>query len=515
MSRVTLALFCLALHGLAEALPGPCTSDQSLEICREVYLDRAWADYKQTLADQVEENVRERPAGSALGGLSTSLLSSLPAAQLLGLGGRADRSNAPNVGLVANSRSVELAPSGNQLLMAPAARLAPELYPPLRAALEERDAAATADQLERSLSLEDALDFSVTVLVLDDVFGFSFGRHPRRYAELFDVLVAGAGEGDPVMDNVTKNLKDAVGGQGATLCAGGLLSQNGRVSANIRLKALQERLADQPPEIVAACWDFLDKTFSRAAAKGADIKAQRLSVYREARLDRFADLLSNTGQLYAQLRHAELDSLAGARVSALRLGLEWSFGPSLGSFVNMNQYVCRRIGGQPKACLDSYTEFVKSEGDKINNRDRRLSVSAEVARVGAVAVSLDLPPSGLESGGAFNPVLDPLLGEGDAGSGNRLDFSTPALTQYEIAIGYGQRAFDWRGIRGRWELGADYRYVSAAVVRNRRASAHAGLVVEAFGLGFPLQLLYVSDREFSSADPLDRVTGLAGLRLGF
>lgn len=538
-ARVGVALLLGFVVGGAQARENHCVhaasaaDDNTLSACLNAHIeaaeDRIADEFKASGVSRSPQDLDERsallPAGSQLGGLTSSLLQTLPALGLIGLGGQKSQSTDPNVGMILNLSSVGVGGNVATALVQPALDTNPRVFPPLAQALRDENAPATLAALERSLDATDSLELGLTLAVLGGGQRFYFGRDARLYSEVLAALVGGATELAGGLED-DAFISDLLEGIPPGLCP----------------QVIADGDPSQPlpylePPASRDCLKVVDQRFARHAASLAENKCREL-----ANLDRVGllsdetlpHLLSNAAQLHVQLRYLAADAVVGARATGLRFNLEMALSPTINKFLNQrsegasaaNRELCTAGSREHRQCFENFRDWMTSEevSGKLDD-NHRLSVYLEIFRFEAIDLNIPILAEDREAqGGALSPLLPPILGGGgadEAGQDDTVSLAAPAINRYRVGLTWGYNLMRFAsplgaGVSLRMEAGGDYSFFETRdLLRNDYWRAYIGPVLSLGRYSLPLQATYQSDSEFRFEGRASDLRILGGLRLNF
>lgn len=554
------------LHAFECSLKKPDTNfDATISSCRSEHFDeakRAIPSYQRAaeealpkLREGIRKSLEQAPQGANLGVLATSVLNALVPGRfaLFNSGGFAGP-NQPNAGLIARVSGDEAADSlpARSLLLRPAAVLDPELAPPLAQALRDAGAQEDLQRLEESLDLSDALEVDLVLATLGRDWSFGFGGNGERYGRLFAQIVQGAiGYGEQHARTVFRGVEKRA--------AKKLAEAENQPCAlpGVAQPTQRDLLLAKIKDLPTPCLRMLNEILEDAAVESAAPYRWVIEATGKARLDEFAQLISNTSQLSLRLRHIEADSLVGTSASGLRIDWEISLSPSIESFLSQTlsglgakgrnsertmQSVCAEesVDGATE-CFDGFLKWQTANDDQESQaairHNRRIAVSLEAMRLRPLDASVEVPllannsdgdDSG-EGGGLLAPLLPPILSpdEGDGGGGGMREVavSAPAAYRYRLALRAGDTL--WSGRQSglgvmylRLEAGADYTHFDVEaqgneVVRQDFWRWYIGPVLQIGRYAFPLTVGGQSRSEFEAAGESVDFGVLGGLQFRF
>ena len=503
----------------SQALAGECPSSWDADTCYDHLQRRAidagirsGSSKAQRSPETRDEQLAQVLGGSELGLLSTSLVNLLPGVSGLIWGGDVSRGQVPNAALAINTRALGLSSTGTDTVLQPAVVADPAVLPPLRRALEQAGASETLRRLEESLQPTDAGDVGLTIALVDEAFGFQFGRRAQRFHNLYGVLVDGLrqqsmsaqpGDGNLNLNDVVQRAVDS-GDCGET---------RPRDIVNVAFSMLDT--VDSVGERASDCESAL-RAELRDTANRIQTFYEHLQIeFEQAQLNQYLDLIANNAQLMLTVRYADVESVIEASSIAGRVTLELAWGPSIGGFLRDNQDVCAE-NVQAATCYKQYTDWLQEEKvTETSGHEHRVSLFVEGARLDEIDVSVSIEDD-------MSPASDgglPGLPGPAPGMPQSVEVFLPATTRVHAGARWGYTLFrpppDRGGVALRMEAGGDYFWFESAALRNRRWRAHAGLTLQVFGLSFPFQVIYESDPEFDAQERLDDVRVLSGLRVNF
>ena len=569
--RLLLAALLVQLNPLYAFECGPTNTKYvpqlwKISSCRQEHENAAKAalpSYKQNaqsaqpkLIEGIRDSLEKAPQGANLGVLATSALNALvPGRFALFNNGGFGGPNEPNLGLFARVSGDEAADSipMRSLVLQPAATLSPELVPPLAQALRDEGASQELRRLEDALDLSDALEVNLMLLSLGSNWRFGFGGGSERYGRLFAHIVQGALErGGTQFDDVYEGIELKV--------AEKLLAAEGAPCkpADGPKPSVRTLLAMPLADFASPCLSLLNDLLSRAAVEAAAPYQWVIDATGKARLHEFAELISNTSQLSARLRHIEADALVGTSASGLRIDWEISLSPSIESFLGSTLKELGVQGRNPDRRMDNICSEETPEGaaecfegflswqnpkeggdrrEKAISHNRRIAISLEAMRLRPLDASVEVPllggGEGEEGGGLGGGLLDPLLppilnpgGGGDGGATTReISVSAPAAYRYRIALRAGDTVWSSRqaglgALSLRLEAGADYTHFDVEaqgdeVVRQNYWRWYLGPVLQIGRYAFPLTVGGQSRSEFEGASEAVDLGVLGGLQFRF
>lgn len=576
VSRLLSAALLLLPAGYLQAFecgpqppPGSGISDENwkMDSCRlehEKAAKAALPTYRaqtQSVAGDIRNKLEKAPQGANLGVLATSLLNGLvPGRFALFNSGSFAGPNEPNLGFytrVSGEDAADAIPA-RSLGLQPAAVLDPKLLPPLAQAIREAGADSELRRLQDALDLSDALEVELILLSLGNDWRFGFGGNSERYSRLFSRVVQGAyvkGEqrrsNDPALRfGIERRIADQLAAPSDSPC---------KRHTDSERPTADDLLARPLGSFPEACLELLNSGL-RSYAENTFAPTYRsvLEATENARLHEFAELISNTSQLSARLRHIEADALVGTSASGLRIDWEISLSPSIESFLGSTLKELGVQGRNPDRRMDNICSEETPEGaaecfegflswqnpqeggdrrEKAISHNRRIAISLEAMRLRPLDASVQVPllggGEGEEGGGLGGGLLDPLLppilnpgGGGDGGATTReISVSAPAAYRYRIALRAGDTVWSSRqaglgALSLRLEAGADYtRFDVEAqgdeVVRQNYWRWYLGPVLQIGRYAFPLTVGGQSRSEFEGAGEAVDLGVLGGLQFRF
>lgn len=380
-------LLTLALTQTAPAMAECGDADHTQETLLECWtrystgaLNGLFAAGAKDAASEAQKRLLDEPVGTAVGVAQTVVQNFLPYLSLAGLGlGKGDDSSA--IRIDGNAPLLQKGANNTQLRLAAIPK--PELSQLALQALSDA-AGGVVEDLKSKLGPTD--DYTGQISFSLNAFGF--GRNLADYRDEFSGLLAGAFPGtSPDFDLWFDDIKVCFGETNVDALNTAVAAFKRGAAFRSHQQECERALADLPD--VAQKQVRLLKDYAQAR--------------QDAKLDRFADLVSNQPALTVSGFRTQRDPLVGSSFWGARVSFEMGFynlhsfehaaGPACDGALKPAYIDAPRYADADKRCLDAFTTYITQHADRLREQNR---VAAWIEYDRLQDLHLQVPQAGVD-----------------------------------------------------------------------------------------------------------------------